>query len=145
MADTRHNPIRRRAYRDPVSPELRLLIFERDGGCIAPFLGGSAADCWGRLTIEHVKAELRSSVRAESIPSRMVTLCQGHTEDGRKAGRQWNTTKANRALVRTYLERFGELPLADYRAQMEPAVFEVFMEFTGVIPGHGLTLSEVAP
>jgi hypothetical protein len=97
-------PIRRRARRDPVDPRVALAVFKRDGGCIAPLLGGSAADCWGRLTIEHVKVELRIGRRAESILSRMVTLCQGHTEDGRKAGQQWNTTKANRALVRDYLE-----------------------------------------
>jgi hypothetical protein len=100
---TRRHPIRRRARRDPVDPRDALYVFKRDGGCIAPSLGGSATDCWGRLTIEHVKAELRSSVRAESIPSRMVTLCQGHMEDGRKAGFQWNTNAENRALVRRYL------------------------------------------
>ena len=97
-------PIRRHAHKSPVRAVDALYVFARDGGCIAPRLGGSAEDCWGRLTIEHVKAELRAGVRAESIPSRMVTLCQGHTEDGRKAGFQWNTNAENRALVRAYLE-----------------------------------------
>jgi hypothetical protein len=94
----------RRAKKDPVSAVLRLAVLERDGGCIAPRLGGSAADCWGRLTIEHVKAELRMGRRGEH----MVSLCQGHTEDGRKAGFQWNTNAENRTKVRAYLEVVSE-------------------------------------
>jgi hypothetical protein len=101
---TRHAPIRRRARRDPVTPELRIAVLERDGGrCMAPSLGGRWEDCWGRLTLEHVKDELRAAVRAPSDPAHLVTLCQGHTEDGRKAGFQWNTNADNRALVRRYL------------------------------------------
>ncbi len=100
---TRKSPMKRGRRKDPVSAVDALYVFKRDGGCIAPRLGGNPADCWGRLTIEHVKAELRSSVRAKSIPSRMVSLCQGHTEDGRRAGFQWNTNAENRALVRAYL------------------------------------------
>ena len=104
----RGDAMRRHKRRDPVTPEAREAVFRRDGyACIAPSLGGSAADCWGRLTIEHVKAELRSSVRAESIPSRMVSLCQGHTEDGRRAGFQWNTNAENRSKVRAYLAVFS--------------------------------------
>jgi hypothetical protein len=45
-------------------------------------------------------------VRAKSDSAHLVSLCQGHTEDGRKAGYQWNTAKANRAKVREYLRRF---------------------------------------
>ena len=89
--------------RDPVTPEVAAFVFARDEGCIAPRLGGSAFDCWGRLTLEHVKRELRMSKRAESVPECLVTLCEGHTEPGRKAGYQWNTDKRNRAKVRDYL------------------------------------------
>jgi len=46
--------------------------------------------------------------RAESDPAHLVTLCQGHTEDGRKAGYQWNTTKENREKIREYLERVND-------------------------------------
>lgn len=91
--------------RDPVTPELRLAVFTRDGGCIAPLVGGSVMDCWGRLTLEHVKTELRMSKRAPSDERHLVTLCEGHTENGRRAGYQWNTDKRNRAAVREYLER----------------------------------------
>ena len=92
-------------HKDPVSPELRAEIFARDQGCMAPMLGGSAMDCWGRLTLEHVKDEARMGVRAPSDAAHLITLCQGHTEDGRRAGYQWNTDKRNRALVRDYLRK----------------------------------------
>jgi hypothetical protein len=91
--------------RDAVSPTLRLRVFARDRGCVAPLLGGSVMDCWGRLTLEHVKDEPRMGVRAPSDMAHLVTLCEGHTEDGRRAGYQWNSTKANRALVREYLAK----------------------------------------
>lgn len=93
--------------RDPVTPEVAAEVFTRDGGCVAVTLGASPADCWGRLTIEHVKPQLRMGVRAASIPRNLIALCQGHTEDGRRAGAQWNTAKANRRLVRAYLEQEG--------------------------------------
>ena len=35
----------------------------------------------------------------------LVSLCEGHTEPGMRAGYQWNTDKRNRALVRDYLSR----------------------------------------
>ena len=88
---------------DPVTANLRLQVLTRDGGCIAPLLGGSVHDCFGRLTLEHVKDELRMGKRAPSDLAHLVTLCEGHTEPGRRAGYQWNTDKANRAKVRAYL------------------------------------------
>lgn len=94
--------------RDPVTPETRAAVFTRDGGCVAPLLGGSVMDCFGRLTLEHVKEQLRMGVRAPSDERHLVTLCQGHSEDGRRAGYQWNSTKANRARVREYLERVAD-------------------------------------
>lgn len=93
---------------DPVTPETRAAVFRRDGSCVAPLLGGSAMDCSGRSTIEHVKDELRMGKRAPSDLGHMVALCQGHTEDGRRAGYQWNTDKANRERVRAYLEGKSE-------------------------------------
>lgn len=95
--------MKRHARRDPVTADVRLAVFARDGGCVAPRLGGSFLDCFGRLTLEHVKDELRLGVRAASDPAHLISLCQGHTEDGRKAGYQWNTDKRNRELVREYL------------------------------------------
>jgi hypothetical protein len=88
---------------DPVSPELRQAVFARDEGCIAPRLGGTSLDCWGRNRIEHVKAQPRMSKRAESQMDRLVTLCQGHTEDGMRGGYVWATDSKNRERCRDYL------------------------------------------
>lgn len=77
--------------------------------CIAPVLDPQQSGrCWGRTTIEHVKDELRMGLKATSDPAHLVSLCQGHTEDGRVAGHQWNSTRENRAKVRGYLRRFND-------------------------------------
>ena len=90
-----------------MTAELALAVFTRDQGCVAPRLGGSYLDCWGRNRIEHVKAEPRMSKRAEPCLCRLVTLCEGHTEPGMRAGYVWCTDKANREACRTYLAQFG--------------------------------------
>jgi hypothetical protein len=95
--------LRRKARKDRVSPALAIAVFIRDKGCIAPLLGGSVMDCWGRNRIEHVKAAPRMGVRAEPRLDRLVTLCEGHTEAGMRAGFVWCTNAENRALMRTYL------------------------------------------
>ena len=72
--------------------------------CIAPIVDpAERGRCWGRATIDHVKPEPRMGRRAHSVLSQMVSACQGHTEDGRMAGHQWNT--ANRTAERAYLAR----------------------------------------
>ena len=86
-----------------VSPELALAVFARDQGCLAPRLGGSFHDCWGRNRIEHVKAEPRMGKRAEARMDRLATLCEGHTEPGMKAGYIWCTDRVNRAAMRDHL------------------------------------------
>lgn len=89
--------------KDPVTPELALAVFARDGGCMAPRLGGTAMDCWGRNRIEHVKAEPRMGKRAEPRMDRLLTLCEGHTEPGMKAGYVWCTDRVHREAMREYL------------------------------------------
>jgi hypothetical protein len=81
-----------------------LFVLRRDNGCVAPRLGGSYLDCWGRNRLEHVKDEPRMGRRAPSDPAHLVTLCQGHTEDGMRGGKVWATDKANRQAMREYLE-----------------------------------------
>jgi hypothetical protein len=111
-------------HKDPVTPELRLLVLGRDlhqwelrggklravsttAGCVASFLSPiTSGPCWGRLTLDHIKDEQRMGVRAPSDPAHLVSLCQGHTEDGARAGHQWNT--ANRQLLRWYLRSLVE-------------------------------------
>lgn len=94
-----------RAEDDKVTPDLRAFVLKRDGGCIARHYD-DPANCWGRVTLDHVKDSARMGVRAESDQWHLVSVCQGHSEDGRKAGYQWNT--ANRSLEREYLEGLRE-------------------------------------
>lgn len=89
-------------HRDPVTKELRQRVLTRDEGCIAPLVDPSqSGTCWGRLTLDHVKDEPRMAKRAPSDERHLVTVCEGHSEAGARAGYQWNT--ANRALERMYL------------------------------------------
>ncbi len=87
-----------------VSKELAAAVFARDEwSCMAPRLGGSIHDCWGRNRIEHVKDQPRLGVRAEAQMDRLVTLCEGHTEPGMRQGYVWCTAKENREAMREYL------------------------------------------
>lgn len=94
----RHRSVGRR---DPLTPVVRAAVLDRDRGCVAAKLGESG--CWGRLTLEHVKDEPRMGRRAPSDLAHLVTLCEGHTEPGARAGHQWNTARANRSRIRDYL------------------------------------------
>jgi len=112
-----------RGHKDPVTPELRQAVILRDieqwalrpdrtemtmPGCVAAFLDpNTSGPCWGRLTLDHIKDEQRMGKRAPSDASHLVTLCQGHTEDGARAGAQWNT--AHRPLLRWYLRSLVQL------------------------------------
>ena len=109
----RRNPIRRRPRRDAVTQQQAIAVFERDGGCLAPRLGGSAMDCWGRNRIEHVKVDKRMGVRGTLLG----TLCQGHTEDGARAGYCWATDARNREAMREYLLN---LPTNIHEAHVDP-------------------------
>lgn len=89
--------------RDRVTPEVALEVFTRDAGCVAPRLGGTAMDCWGRNTLAHVKDEPRMGRRAPSDPAHLITICQGHAEDGMRGGYIWVTDKRNITAMREYL------------------------------------------
>lgn len=101
---------------DPVTPEMRLRVIERDGRrCMAPVLDYSAGPCrdrWGQpiyrylpgdLTLDHVQdGGGRMGKRAPSDAGHLVTLCWGH-HTGTEAGRNWATS--HRPLLREYLVR----------------------------------------
>ena len=92
---------------DKVSPELHDAVIARDGySCLAPRLGGSVMDCWGRLRIEHVKREPRMGKRGDLLG----TLCEGHTEPGMRAGYVWCTDAENRRRMREHLIALEERP-----------------------------------
>lgn len=90
--------------RDRVTPDVALAVLQRDGGCVAPRLGGSFMDCAGRNRLEHVQdGGGRMGRRAPSDMAHLVTICEGHAEPGMRAGYVWCTDKANRAAMREYL------------------------------------------
>jgi hypothetical protein len=79
--------------KDPVTPELRLAVLERDGGCVA-FEWATDA-CKGRLTLDHVKDQPMMGKRAPSDMAHLVTVCEHHHLDG------WATS--HRPELREYL------------------------------------------
>lgn len=94
--------------KDPVTPDTRQRVFERDGfQCVAPRVGGTSMDCFGELRLEHVKSELRMGKRAPSDMAHLVTLCEGHTEPGMRGGYVWCTDRRNREAMREYLRTVG--------------------------------------
>lgn len=95
--------MRRKPRTDQVSEDLAQAVFKRDQGCVAPRLGGSIMDCWGRATVAHVKVQPRMSKRAEPQMDRLVEVCQGHMEDGMRAGYVWVTDRHNIEKMRDYL------------------------------------------
>ena len=101
MTLTRKSPMKRHPRKDPVSPELRLAVLERDGGCVKYRAAPSTPDntCYGRLTLDHVKDQPRMGVRAPSDPAHLVTLCEHHHLDG------WATS--HRPELRAYLAAFS--------------------------------------
>lgn len=79
-------------------------IFARDQSCVAPRLGGSSMDCFGRSRIEHIKVEPRMGKRGTLL----VALCSGHTEDGMRGGYVWCTDAKNRQAMRDYAMSFDD-------------------------------------
>lgn len=102
--------------RDKVSGVLRIEVLERDDGCVAPRLGGSFHDCWGRVTLAHVKEEQRLGLRAPSDCAHLASVCEGHAEAGARAGYCWVTDARNIELLRGYL------------ASLYPAVWASWLE-----------------
>jgi hypothetical protein len=91
----RRTTIRRRAHRDPVTPELRLFVLERDHGCVAVTLGAEPGDCRGRLQLDHVKDAPMAGKRAPSDPGHLASICEFHHLEG------WATS--HRPELREYL------------------------------------------
>jgi len=85
-----------RGHADPVTPELRLTVLERDQGCIAVRLGADPAGCAGALQLDHVKDQPMMGKRAPSDAAHLVTLCRRHHVDT-----GWATS--HRPELRAYL------------------------------------------
>ena len=83
--------------RDPVTPELRIAVLNRDRGCVAVMLGAEAGDCRGRLTLDHVKDYPMMGKRAPSDMAHLAAICERHHLGG------WAT--AHRPELREYLRK----------------------------------------
>lgn len=96
----------RRTKPDPVTASVRWAVMRRDGACVLSRLDAIhvCRDRWGnehpasaihRLTVEHVKSELRMGVRAPSDLGHLVAMCH--------AGNVGVPTKSEREQIREYL------------------------------------------
>lgn len=94
--------------RDPVTPELREAVMRRDRSCILARLDWDHIcwDRWGqqhsasdtdRLTVEHVKSELRMGKRAPSDLGHLVAMCW--------RGNVGVPSKVQREAIRAYLRK----------------------------------------
>lgn len=103
---TRANGRPTRAKSDPVTAGVRWAVMRRDGACILSRLDPThvCRDRWGnehpadsvsRLTVEHVKSELRMGQRAPSDLGHLVAMCY--------AGNVGVPTKVQREAIREYL------------------------------------------
>lgn len=89
---------------DAVSPELAAAVFARDGDCLAPRLGGTSHDCFGKRGLEHVQLGYgRMGKRAPATMGTLAVLCEGHREPGMRGGYVWATDRRNREAMREYL------------------------------------------
>jgi hypothetical protein len=100
------NGRRRRTVADPVTATVRWAVMRRDGACLLARVDGDhvCRDRWGnphpatatlRLTVEHIKDELRMGKRASSDLSHLVAMCH--------AGNVGVPSKAQREALRAYL------------------------------------------
>lgn len=100
----------RRTKPDPVTAAVRWAVMHRDGACILSTLDRDhvCRDKWGemhpptdtrRLTVEHVKSELRMGKRAPSDLGHLVAMCH--------AGNVGVPSKEQRQAIREYLERIN--------------------------------------
>lgn len=96
----------RRTVADPVTAQVRWAVMHRDGACLMSRLDRLHVchDQWGnehpasaihRLTVEHVKSDLRMGVRAPSDLGHLVAMCH--------AANVGVPTKVDREQIRDYL------------------------------------------
>jgi hypothetical protein len=68
--------MKRRAHRDPVTPELREYVLARDKGCLGPRLE-MEGPCVGRIELDHVMGAGLGR-RGPSVASNLASLCAAH-------------------------------------------------------------------
>ena len=134
MRRFRKPPSRAQAKADPVTPALREAVLRRDGRCVAAILDrahicrdayGTPHDprSLGKLSLEHVKDQLRMGVRAPSDEAHLVALCYGSNVGV--------PSKVLRAQLREYLAALPAHVLFTEHVHVDPqpgcmTCFEVF-------------------
>lgn len=106
----KRTPLRRHRKSDPVTPELRAAVLERDGGCVARLFDEELMYCRGRLTLDHVKDEPRMGVRAPSDTWHLVTICSWHHLETGWATSHRHELRAYLRYVNERAERLSALP-----------------------------------
>lgn len=74
--------------KDPVTPELRDAVLERDKGCLGPRVG-MPGNCHFHLELDHVRASGGLGLRSPSTMENLATLCRDHHRLKTEAGRTW--------------------------------------------------------
>lgn len=102
--------------KDPVTEEVYQAVMRRDSGCIAAdnhhlvrrlYLNHpypAETPCRGRLTLQHVKDQLRMGKRAPSDVRHLVVVCEQH-----HLVESWATNRGAMAFQREYLRDVNEL------------------------------------
>jgi hypothetical protein len=73
---------------DPIPPEVRRSVRERDGGCVFAKLGIDH-DCFGQLELDHVRSSGGLGLRSPSTPDNLVLLCSTAHFAKTLNGRRW--------------------------------------------------------
>ena len=81
-----------------IPPQLRILVLERDKGCVGPSVG-MPEPCYGSLELDHVRASHGIGLKSRTEADNLVTLCGGHHRMKTERGRTW------RPVLLDYLER----------------------------------------
>lgn len=90
-----------------IPPAVRLVVLNRDGGCVALRLDPKALTCQGPMELDHIRGKSPFGLekthdggfgkRPPHTPDRLVTLCRRHHQGG------WATS--HRPLLRDYLAK----------------------------------------
>lgn len=110
MTLRRYTPLRaRKAYRpprpvDPIPPDVRRYVRERDGGCVGPRIG-MPGGCSGPTDPDHVRASGALGRKSRSTADNLASLCRYvHHDLKTREGKKWRP-----ALI-AYLERVEGTP-----------------------------------
>jgi 5-methylcytosine-specific restriction endonuclease McrA len=77
-----------RPWQDPIPPEVRAYVRERDEGCVFARLA-IPHECFGQLELDHVRSSGGLGLRSPSTPDNLVVLCPAAHFAKTLDGRPW--------------------------------------------------------